>query len=446
MALNSFKTLYHAVTEEDTTTDNSLESFDHERMIYVPGNIGLIRDTDGDVIKQSWWTGGNLYPLPERNLDEIRTFVNAELVKNPDAKWGLLNLEAPHLKLINGDGSEENRTRAANAVIEIFTMLKTEYPQIKWSNYNTPYRHYGVMVNPNPKVVEGYIFEKCEKFSKLAEYMDWLAPACYDGYNYDAYLTETAKQNNRNAEIKYCKSGMLLMQYYQAYTSTSKPVIAVLYHGYRSKGKYSDISIEPDPSVTETPYPVYTEDSHAKDDRGMYLGKPIPTEEWMAEWGKISVDTKYDGIYMWHWNRGFFSYCFSTLTAPANPSDPNSVQIYNNVLYYRARIRWWMSLENDFGFTPYSAPSPTSHSSWTSGASSTEVREKMRLFFKLVMKKKMDDIQTYALGIKPPLYKPPIHDSQSILVNPVTGQIDDVTATNLTDPKIEAEGLPSEAV
>ena len=116
MALNSFKTLYHAVTEEDSITDNSLEDSGHERMIFVPGNIGLIRDTDGQVIEQTWGYSTKPYPLPERNLDDIRAFVDARLVENPDVKWGLLNLEAPHLPLIDFRGSVQDRNRTLNAV------------------------------------------------------------------------------------------------------------------------------------------------------------------------------------------------------------------------------------------------------------------------------------------------------------------------------------------
>lgn len=445
MALNSFKTLYHAVTEEDSITDNSLESSGHERMIFVPSNIGSIRDTDGQIIQQTWGYNSTLYPLPERNLDDIRTFVNARLAENPDAKWGLLNLEAPHLPLIDFRGSSQNRDRVLNAIKDIFVMLKSEYPQIKWSNYNSPFRNYWSVVNGSNDEIEGYMIQKCENFAPLAEWIDWYAPASYDAYNIDAYLTESEKIAAKNAEIKYCLSGHTMMKYFNAITNTSKPIINVLYHGYRGDGRYSDISIEPDPAITETPYPVYTQNTHGKGKKGMYLGKPISTEEWMPEWGKPSVDTGYDGIVMWHWNRGFFNYCFSSLTAPQNGSQ-QALDTYNEVLLRRARMKWWMSLENDFGFTPYTAPSPTSHSSWTSGASSTEVRENMRLFFKLAMKKKMDDIRTYALGIKPPFYKPPIHDESLIGINPFTNQIEDNLATNLVDPIIESEGLPSEAV
>lgn len=448
MALNNFKTLYHAVTDENEATDNSLEEFGHERMIFVAGNIGLIKDTDGEVIKQQWWTNSSFYPLPERNLDELKTFIDSELVKNPDAKWGILNLEAPHLNIINnlsGNNiplvSESVRNRVIKAFQDIFEMLKAEYPQIKWSNYNSPFRHYWTVVNRGKdwqNLIEGHYYQRSEAFAPIADLLDWYAPASYDAYNYDAALNQAL---NRDQEKIYCISGHDLMRYYQAVTNTSKPVINVLYHAYRNNGRYSSDLIEPNPSITQTPFPTYTQDSHGgSGERGMYLGKPIATEEWMSEWGRPSVDAQYDGIYMWHWNRGFFNYCFSSLTAPQNET-PQALETYNQVLFHRARMRWWMSLENDFGFTPYSAPSPTSHSLWTSGSSSTEIRQNMRLYFKLVMKKKMDDIRNYALSINPPLYKPNVANEQFLTLNPVTNLPEDTSLINQIDSLIDQEGL-----
>jgi hypothetical protein len=452
--MSDFKIFYTNVTGEDQATDDYPEQFGHERSLFLPGNIGLKRDTNGDIITETYdlgtEEGTRVWPVLEKDNDAIAQKVDGQLALMPNAKHGVLNLETPFMKFITGDYNVNYRKRAIDTIIDTFEFLKTNYPDIKWTNYNMPNRKYWRIVDKPTNEKKAHLQEFSDYYNDLAGVFDWLCPAAYDGYNYDAY-PESQQNEVRNREIEYCKSAKEIGIRYTHANNLNIPIFTILYHAYRAGGKYSSVNIEPDPAVTLTPFPVYNQTTHggggtgdngvatqtSRGWLGMYLDKPLPLTEWMEEWVKPTIMSGNDGLVMWHWNNGFFSWCFNTNTN-------SSYRYANEILLRRARIRWWMSIENDFGFTPYTAPDPTNHSAWTTGTTSTETREKMREYFKLMLTSRMDAARQFANSIKPPFNKPYSIDD-SVYVNPdFSGATDtnDVDVLNTADFVFELGEAP----
>ena len=409
--MSDFKILYTNVTGEDQATDDYPEQFGHKRCLYLPGNKGYMKDTDGNIMTEVYdlgtEEGTRVWPVLERDLEGLAEAVEQQLTLMPNVEWGMLNLEVPYMKFITGSYNENYRDRALKSITETFGFLKTNYPNIKWSNYNMPNRRYWRIVG-SPIERKAHLSEFSNYYNELSSTFDWLCPAAYDGYNIDAY-TQAQQEEVRAREITYCKSAMELGKIFTHSNNVNLPIFTTVYHAYRASGKYSSVNIEPDPAVTLTPFPVYNQATHggggtgdgglatqtAGGYLGMYLGKPLPLDEWMEEWIKPAVLSGSNGIVFWHWIRGFFNYCF-------HPNTSSSYRYANEILLRRAKIRWWMSIENDFGFASYIAPAPTDHAAWLTGPTSTEVRGKMREYFKLMLTSRMNAIRNFVNSLRKP--------------------------------------------
>lgn len=376
--MSQFKLIYNEVSGEDTATDNYLKN--------VPA-LGNGLKFDRSLLFVPWWVGTEpphdeaAAALLVRDLDLMKAYIDEKLQLNPDIEYGLINLELHVKNIRNGVFVDESES----ALEDIFYGLKNHYPQIKWTNYNHPNRDYWLMTGyPSTEAKYVYIEEQLKKFktAMINGWFDWLAPKTYDYYNPIATLAN-GNGNNLDRSREFCKSGVKYMRMLQSYANYNLPIFNVLFHGYTVGGRISHSSIEPNSSQTGTPYPIYNDDTHGSGYNGMYLYSPIPSNYWIHKFAEPSFDAGYDGIAMWHWNSGFFQYCMSSASTTDN-------------ILFRARQRWMMMQPNDFGFTPYTAPMPTDSTAWSTGSSSTTIRNKMRDFYKLMMEKKMDDIRQVA--------------------------------------------------
>jgi phosphatidylethanolamine-binding protein (PEBP) family uncharacterized protein len=404
--------MYYAVSRDadqvPTQNELGLEQFGYQMELNVKGVWGKTNEYIGQT---------DIFRIDEdvmRNkIDQV--LQNRFIPYNKLPQYGFTNWETPWLQAIRGTLTPNRATAQVNyetalqELMRIYQILNTEYPFMKWSDYGWPMADYFV---PRPgggndtwdcnssnciANQEEYINFTVTRLAPLAEYMGFLAPSIYKRYRLAAYCDPQSKLSQ---DIAYAKANIEIARKFRLYVNRPTleiiPFVSAHHAGNQRKSVGPNCpgtdpvpsctpeeGIEPLPEVVGNPNNCVS----IRNDQKLSVFGPgengihVNGQEFMDAIVKPIVDSGVvSGVYFWHWYRGMFNVF------------PTSNHTENSVVLRKARIRFHMMQENDFGFESYTAPFPTED--WRQQKSTIE--SKMEEYYYKSMLRRMQDFKEYS--------------------------------------------------